>query len=112
MSSRQSDESEIGLPEDQKRARESGSFPVVATSLASRDRRGSHDRPAPSTAARSRWSVESNPGHFRVLRDGSRCGRRMECLHAAVLARHDPLAQDGDVDLRKLGIDQPAAVCV
>jgi hypothetical protein len=36
----------------------------------------------------------------------------MECLHAAVLARHDPLAQDGDVDLRKLGIDQPAAVCV
>jgi hypothetical protein len=30
----------------------------------------------------------------------------------AVLARHDPLAQDGDVDLRKLRSDQPATVCV
>jgi hypothetical protein len=42
-------------------------------------------------------TVESTPGHYRVLRDGEPLRKANgDAVHAAVLSRHDPLAQSGD----------------
>jgi hypothetical protein len=42
-------------------------------------------------------TVESTPGHYRVLRDGKPLRKANGiAVHAPVLSRHDPLASSGD----------------
>jgi hypothetical protein len=51
-------------------------------------------------------AVEPTPGHYRVLRRRQAAAEgEWDAVHAAVLARHDSLAQIGDRRATRLGID-------